>query len=65
MAKDRWILVASNMSLQAYDVYAATDDLPEPEWPEISFEEMLKIAFKDRFIRALDHPVLRRLRGEA
>jgi len=31
----------------------------------ISFEELLKIAFKDRFIRALDHPILRRLRGEA
>ena len=27
-------------------------------------EELLRTAFKDRFISTLDHPVLRRLRGE-
>ena len=26
--------------------------------------ELLKVAFKDRFISSLDHPVLRKLRGE-
>lgn len=64
IAQDRWIRVAANMSLGAYEVYYATGDLPEPEWPEQSFQDILKIAFKGRFITALDHPAIRRLRGD-
>jgi hypothetical protein len=52
------------MSLGGYDVFQATGDLPEPKWPEQPLQELLRIAFKDRFITTLDHPVLQRLRGE-
>jgi hypothetical protein len=38
--------------------------LPPPTWPELSFGELLKIAFKSRYIDTLDHPVLLKLRGE-
>ena len=65
IAKTRWIRVVANMSLQAYEVYEATGNFPDPEWPDVSFQKILEIAFKDRFIRTLDHPVIRRLRGEA
>ena len=41
-----------------------TGKLPEPEWPEKDFQSLVDIAFKDRYIRELDHPALRRLRGE-
>ena len=64
MAQKQWIRVAANMSLGAYEVYQAMADIPEPEWPETTFQEILRVAFKDRFIRSLDHPVVRRLRGE-
>jgi hypothetical protein len=64
IARRNWIRVVANISLGAYEVYQATGDLPEPEWPAVAFEEIVKIAFKDRFIRGLDHPVVRRLRGE-
>jgi len=64
MAQSRWIRVAANMSLGAYEVYEAVADLPDPAWPEVSFQEILKIAFKARFIADLDHPVIRRLRGD-
>jgi hypothetical protein len=64
MAGKRWIRVAANMSLGAYEVYEAIGNIPEPNWPEVAFKEILKIAFKDRFIRTTDHPVIRRLRGE-
>lgn len=64
MATKGWIRIAANMSLGAYEVFEATAELPEPEWPDIGFDQLLKIAFKDRFIRDLDHPVVRRLRGE-
>ena len=52
------------MSLGAYDVYEERAELSEPEWPNLSFHEILKVAFKDHFINSLDHPVLRRLRGD-
>jgi hypothetical protein len=64
MARTHWIRVQANMHLGAYEVFQATGDLPEPEWPELSFAELLRIAFRDRYIAAPDHPVLRKLRGE-
>jgi len=64
VATKHWIRLAANMSLGAYEVFVATGDLPEPEWPSVSFRELLQIAFKDKFIQSPDHPVIRRLRGE-
>jgi hypothetical protein len=65
MAQANWVRVAANMSLGAYEVYTATGSIPEPEWPDVKFEDLLKTAFKDRYIRSLKHPVICRLRGEA
>jgi hypothetical protein len=59
-----WIRVAANLSGGHYDVWHASDQLSPPEWPEISFSEILRLAFKERYIYGLDHPVLRKLRGE-
>jgi hypothetical protein len=52
------------MSLGAYRIWEARGDLPEPEWPEQSLGDLLRIAFKVRYVDSLDHPVLKRLRGE-
>jgi hypothetical protein len=59
-----WVRVAANMALGAYDVSEATGQLGEPDWPSTPFADLLRVAFKDRFIDTLNHPVLRRLRGE-
>ncbi|EIC21445.1 hypothetical protein [Thiorhodovibrio frisius] len=65
LAKTRWVRVQANMSLGAYDVYEATGNLSEPEWPaDLSMGQLLEIAFKGRVIDNLDHPVIRRLNGE-
>ena len=64
LAMGGWIRVASNQSLGAYEVFQATAELPEPEWPEKDFQALVEIAFKDHFVHSLDHPVIRRLRGE-
>ena len=64
LAMKRWVRVAANMSLGAYEVFEATAELSDPVWPDESFEHLVNVAFKDRFIRTLDHPVVRRLRGE-
>ena len=36
----------------------------KPMWPEIAFPELIKTGFKDKYLYDLDHPVLKRLRGE-
>jgi hypothetical protein len=64
MAKEQWVRVVANMSLGAYETYYSTADLPEPTWPEKPLGELLRIAFRDKFIETLDHTVLRKLRGE-
>jgi hypothetical protein len=63
IAEEKWVRVAANMSLGAYDVFEAMGELPEPEWPDISFNELITIAFKGRIIDSPDHPVLKRLKG--
>ena len=65
MAMKRWIRVKSNMSLGAYDIFEASCTIPDPEWPDdVTFLKLLEIAFKGRLVDSLDHPVLKRLRGE-
>jgi hypothetical protein len=63
-AQAHWVRVQANMALGAYEVYEATAPLPEPKFPEVPLMELLKIGFKGRFIDNLDHPVLKKLRGE-
>ena len=64
MASEGWVRVAANMSLSAYDVYQATGQLSELDWPTLPLNDLLRIAFKGRQIDSPDHLVLRRLRGE-
>lgn len=64
LAKMGWVRVAANMSLGGYEVFRATGDLPEPQWPDISFQELVNIAFKGRFIDSMEHPVIKRLMGK-
>ena len=64
-AQQYWVKVKSNQEKAAYDIIQAASKYPDPEWPQdYTFSELLKLAFQDRVIRELDHPVLRRLRGE-
>lgn len=63
-AINQWVRINANRTLGAYDIYTAIGNLKDPEWPELSFEEILNIAFKGKIISSFDHPVLRKLRGE-
>ena len=64
-AETQWLRVDANMRAGAYDVSIATAPLPEPEWPEQTFEELFRLAFRGQVIDSLDHPVIRQLKGAA
>ena len=64
LSESKWIRVASNMETSCYDVFEASGTIPEPQWTDLAFSQILRLCFKDRFINSLDHPLLRRLRGE-
>jgi hypothetical protein len=62
-AMTQWVRVKANMSLGAYEISVADGITTEPQWPEQTFAELLRIAFRDRLVDRLDHPVVKRLRG--
>jgi hypothetical protein len=66
LAMEHWIKIRANMEAGMYDTFIATaEGIPEPRWPEESFEQILATAFPaDRIINSPDHPVVRKLRGE-
>jgi hypothetical protein len=63
ISMDRWTRVKANKSLGAYEMTVAEGVMSDPVWPEVSFQELIKLAFRDRLITTTDHPVIKRLRG--
>ena len=64
-AMTRWLRVKADMALGAYAMFEASSAIPDPIWPEATFKDLLKIGFRDRLVDGLDHPVIKRLRGES
>ena len=65
LAMQSWTRLSSNRPAGQYDLAIASATLPEPEWPDLEFKEILRIAFQDAMISSVDHPAVRRLRGQA
>ena len=65
LAMTRWLRVKANINLGAYEMTTAQSVMSEPEWPDVSFQEIIRLAFRDRLVTSLDHPVIKRLRGLA
>jgi hypothetical protein len=51
------------MSGGGYDVFQALGQLPDPEWPNHTMDEIIKTAFRGRIINDLEHPVVQSLFG--
>jgi hypothetical protein len=64
LAIGKWVRIKANMSLGAFEIFEASGTIPEPEWPGLSFREILAIAFRDFLIDGPDHAVIKRLRGQ-
>jgi hypothetical protein len=61
----RWVRVKANTSLGAYEIFEAASTLLDPVWPELTFNELVRIAFRGKLVDSLEHPVIKRLRGLA
>ena len=60
-----WVRVKANMGVGAYEYFLASGTIPDPEWPPYTFNELLRVAFgRERLVDRLDHPILKKLRGE-
>lgn len=60
----RWIRVVANLALGAYEVYTSEAEFPPPVWPSEGFHSLLKKAFRGKIVESLDHPIIKRLRGQ-
>jgi hypothetical protein len=59
-----WTRLLPNKKAGKYEIYPNHDGvMPEPEWPPLSFAEILGIAFRDYNIDTPDHAVIKRLLG--
>jgi hypothetical protein len=58
-----WVRIKANMSLRGYDIFVPDKTFPDREWPNLTYQEILRIAAKDRLILSLDHSAVRLLRG--
>jgi hypothetical protein len=63
-AQKSWVRITWNEETRQHDL-ATCEAADEPEWPDLSMRDLVALAFKDYVIDRLDHPVLRRLRGES
>ena len=65
IAMKQWTRLTANMSLGAYEITTTETLIADPVWPEPSFQDILRIAFKGKLIDTIDHPVVKHLRGLA
>ena len=64
-AKNFWVRRQADKSNGSYLITKAINaQLPDPRWPSEPLEDLIEKAFDRYYIDTIDHPVLRRLRGE-
>jgi hypothetical protein len=63
LAETKWVRIAADMHLGAYQPFVASADLGEPKWPAETWPEVVKIALRDRRIDSETHAVIRQLLG--
>jgi len=60
----KWVRMVANMSAGCYDIWEASGEIADPNWPDHAFQKLLEVAFGNgRLIDKEDHPVLKQLLG--
>ena len=65
LAMKQWVRTRPNLSLGAYEHTISERVMADPVWPDLSYLDLLRIAFRDRMVTSIDHLVVKRLRGLA
>ena len=63
-AKELWIKLQSNRALGGYEIVRAVTDHGDPKWPGLTFNEIFAIAFRDKLVDSVEHPVIQKITGE-
>lgn len=63
-AESNWVKLYWDQQQRRHRIKVSAHLTDEPTWPDLPFHELLRLAFRDRVVTTLDHPVLQRLRGE-
>lgn len=63
LARSSWLRIKADMALGGYQIHLAEGALPDPVWPDKTFQQLLAIAFRNRIIDGSDHPIIRKHRG--
>jgi hypothetical protein len=64
--KKGWVKIKADPGLGAYQIYDAEDPtLPDPVLPKETFQELIRVGFRDRLIDSADHPIIRKLHGRS
>jgi hypothetical protein len=62
-AMTAWRRIVARKELGAYELFETVNKLSEPKWPEVSFQELVTLAFRDCLVTSLDHPIIKKLHG--
>src|SRR5262249_49352231 len=60
-ATKQWVRMRPGESTYVKTTCSPEAGVPEPNWPTMSFEEVMQLALRDRVITSVDHPVLQKL----
>jgi hypothetical protein len=63
-ASRHWVRVIPDMSSNGYLLESPMTSPADPTWPSMTFTEILEKAFGSRYIDSLQHPLIKKLRGD-
>ena len=62
-AMDGWLRPEADMHAGGYNYAEPIATIPDPDWGNDSFQTMFQIAYRERIIDSLDHPVAKEVLG--
>jgi len=63
-AKNTWVRMSGKPGISAYVYTKAQGDLGEPKWLDMTFQELLDIAFEETYVDTMDHQAIKTLTGQ-
>ena len=64
LGKSRWVRMSADRNEYKVEIARSNEALPDPCWTGRSMKELIKLGFRGRYVDTLEHPVVRKLRGE-